>query len=264
VRKEGETWVRISDGTPVTAGRSEKMSKSKKNVIDPEPMVEAYGADAVRLFMLSDSPPERDLEWTDAGIDGAWRYQQRLHRAVVEPARAVAARGTRRPGELGAAVAEIERKVHKTIHFVGDDLEKFQFNRAVARIRELSNALEDLEGDGADAAWVRRFGRETLVKLIGPMMPHLAESLWQALGYDTLLVDQSWPAADPRLIVDDTVTIAVQINGKLRGTVELPRDADKAAAEAAALSQADVAKHIAGRAPKKVIVVPNRIVNVVL
>ena len=264
VRKEGEGWVKADDGSPVTAGRSEKMSKSKKNVVDPEHILETYGADTARLFVLSDSPPDRDLEWTEAGIDGAWRYAQRLHRAVIEPARAVAAKGTRRPAELGAAASEIERKVHKTVHFVGDDLEKFHFNRAVARIRELSNALEDLEGDGADAAWVRRFGWETLVKLIGPMMPHLAESLWQALGHAELLVDQSWPAADPRLIVDDTVTIAVQINGKLRGTVELPRDADKASAEAAALAQADVVKYIAGRAPKKVIVVPNRIVNVVL
>ncbi|MBM3534201.1 MAG: leucine--tRNA ligase [Alphaproteobacteria bacterium] len=264
VMKEGDAWVRIADGTPVTAGRSEKMSKSKKNVVDPQPMIETYGADAVRLFMLSDSPPERDLEWTDAGADGAWRYVNRLYRAIVEPAHAVAAKGARRPAELGAAASEAERKIHKTVHFVGDDLEKFHFNRAVARIRELSNALEDLEGEGADAAWVRRFGWETLVKLIGPMMPHLAESLWEALGYTELLVDQSWPVADPRLIVDDTVTIAVQINGKLRGTVELKRDADKASAEAAALTQADVAKYVAGRAPKKVIVVPNRIVNVVL
>ena len=264
VRKEGDGWVKLDDGSAVTAGRSEKMSKSKKNVVDPDRIIDTYGADTARLFMLSDSPPERDLEWTEAGIDGAWRYSQRLHRAIVEPAVALAAKGTRRPNDLGTAATEIERKIHKTIHFVTDDLEKFHFNRAVARIRELSNALEDLEGEGADAAWVRRFGWETLVKLIGPMMPHLGESLWQALGHAEMLVDQSWPAADPRLIVDDTVTIAVQINGKLRGTVELPRDADKASAEAAALAQADVAKFIDGRTPKKVIVVPNRIVNVVL
>ncbi len=264
VRKEGDRWVKVDDGSPVTAGRSEKMSKSKKNVVDPAHIIDTYGADTARLFMLSDSPPERDLEWTDAGIDGAWRYTQRLHRAIVEPAKTLAAKGTRRPSELGPAATEIERKIHKTIHFVTDDLEKFHFNRAVARIRELSNALEDFDGEGADAAWVRRFGWEALVKLIGPMMPHLGESLWRALGYAELLVDESWPAADPRLIVDETVTIAVQINGKLRGTVELPRDADKSAAEAAALGQADVAKFIAGRAPKKVIVVPNRIVNVVL
>ena len=264
VRKEGDGWVRLEDGSAVVAGRSEKMSKSKKNVVDPDRIIDTYGADTARLFMLSDSPPERDLEWTEAGIDGAWRYAQRLHRDIVEPAKAVAAKGTRRPNDLGDAATEIERKIHKTVHFVTDDLEKFHFNRAVARIRELSNALEDLDGEGTDAAWARRFGWETLVKLIGPMMPHLAESLWQALGHGEMLVDQSWPAADPRLIVDDTVTIAVQINGKLRGTIELPRDADKAAAEAAALAQADVSKFIAGRAPKKVIVVPNRIVNVVL
>ena len=264
VRKEGDRWVRLDDGSAVTAGRSEKMSKSKKNVVDPEHIIETYGADTARLFVLSDSPPERDLEWTDAGIDGAWRYAQRLYRSVVEPERPVAPKGARRPGDLSAAATEIERKVHKTIHFVTDDLEKFHFNRAVARIRELSNALEDLAGDGADVAWARRFGWETLVTLIGPMMPHLAETLWEALGHATMLVDQAWPAADPRLIVDDTVTIAVQINGKLRGTIELKRDADKKDAEIAALAQSDVARFIAGQTPKKVIVVPNRIVNVVL
>jgi leucyl-tRNA synthetase len=264
VRKEGDRWVRLDDGSAVTAGRSEKMSKSKKNVVDPEHIIETYGADTARLFVLSDSPPERDLEWTDAGIDGAWRYAQRLYRSVVEPERLIAPKGARRPGDLSAAATEIERKVHKTIHFVTDDLEKFHFNRAVARIRELSNALEDLAGDGADVAWARRFGWETLVTLIGPMMPHLAETLWEALGHATMLVDQAWPAADPRLIVDDTVTIAVQINGKLRGTIELKRDADKKDAEIAALAQSDVARFIAGQTPKKVIVVPNRIVNVVL
>ncbi|MSP50086.1 MAG: leucine--tRNA ligase [Alphaproteobacteria bacterium] len=264
VRKEGDGWVKVEDGGAVSVGRSEKMSKSKKNVVDPDRIIDTYGADTARLFMLSDSPPERDLEWTEAGIDGAWRYAQRLYRAIAEPGRPLPAKGTRRPTDVGAAAAEIERKIHKTIHFVTDDLERFHFNRAVARIRELSNALEDLAGEGADAAWVRRFGWETLVTLVGPMMPHLAESLWQALGHAELLVDQPWPSADPRLVVDDTVTIAVQINGKLRGTIELPRDADRSATEAAALGQADVAKHVAGRAPKKVIVVPNRIVNVVL
>ncbi len=171
VRKEGESWVRLDDGSPVTAGRSEKMSKSKKNVVDPEHIINTYGADTARLFVLSDSPPERDLEWTEAGIDGAWRYAQRLYRSIAEPERALAAKGAQRPAELGAAAAEVERRIHKTVHFVSEDLEKFHFNRAVARIRELSNALDDLAGDGADASWARRFGWETLVTLIGPMMP---------------------------------------------------------------------------------------------
>jgi leucyl-tRNA synthetase len=268
VRKEGDHWVKVEDGSAVTAGRSEKMSKSKKNVVDPDRIIETYGADTARLFMLSDSPPERDLEWTEAGIEGAWRYAQRLHRAIADPENAAprvfAAKGATRPSEIGAAASEIERRTHKTIHHVTDDLERFHFNRAVARIRELSNALEDFDAAGADAAWARRFGYETLVTLIGPMMPHLAESLWQALGGDGLLVDRPWPVADGRLVIDDTVTVAVQINGKLRGTIDLPRDADKASAEAAALVQPDVMKYMEGRAPKKVIVVPNRIVNVVL
>jgi leucyl-tRNA synthetase len=255
--------VRLEDRSAVEVGRSESMSKSKKNVVDPEQIIETYGADTARLFMLSDSPPERDLEWTDAGIEGAWRYANRLWRMVTAPAGRLAARDAPMP-ELGAAAGELWRLVHKTIAGVTDDLDKFRFNRAVARIRELTNALGEIEGDADDLAWVRRAGLETAAQLIGPMMPHLAEELWQRLGRETLLCDTAWPAADSALLIDDAVTIAVQVNGKLRGTVDMPRDTDRGTAETLALALDGVQRAMDGRSPRKVIVVPNKIVNVVV
>jgi leucyl-tRNA synthetase len=258
---QGQPVVAAS-GQSVTVGRSEKMSKSKKNVVDPEGIIEAYGADTARLFMLSDSPPDRDLDWTDAGIDGAWRYVNRLWRSVATPEKSFVAKGTAKPAGLCAAADKAHRAAHKTIAAVSDDLDKFHFNKAVARIRELSNLLESLE-DGEGSEWVRRFGYETVVRLIGPMMPHLGEELWQALGGDGLLVDAPWPVADPALLGDDNVTVAVQVNGKLRGTVELAVGAERSVAEAAALALPNVAKEIAGRTVRKIVFVPDRIVNVV-
>ena len=270
-RAEGRV-VRLSDGAPVTVGRSEKMSKSRKNVVDPENIIETFGADTARLFMLSDSPPERDLEWTEAGVEGAWRYLNRLWRMVTEPDVPLAPAGTPMPANLAPGLLELRRATHKAIAGVTEDLDRFHFNRAVARIRELTNALGTIEaaaggGAGGDtglaAGAVLREGLEAAVRLIGPMAPHLAEELWQALGHAELLVATPWPEADPALTVDEAVTLAVQVNGKLRGTVDLPRDADRAAAEAAALALPAVAKLLDGKAPRKVIVVPNRIVNVV-
>jgi leucyl-tRNA synthetase len=245
------------------------MSKSRKNVVDPEAIIDTYGADTARLFMLSDSPPDRDLEWTEAGIEGAWRFINRLWRMSTRPALPVADKGTPRPETAGTAVADaettaVEREMHKTIDRVTDDLEKFGFNRAVARIREFTNVLAELTGTDAAAAWIRREGFETIVKLIGPMMPHLGEELWLRLGHDTLLVDAPWPSADPAMLIDETVTVGVQVNGKLRGTIELPKDSGEDDARAAALALPNVTKAIDGKPPRKVIVVPNRIVNVVV
>jgi leucyl-tRNA synthetase len=253
-------------GAAVTVGRSEKMSKSRKNVVDPEAIIATYGADTARLFMLSDSPPDRDLEWTDAGVEGAWRFINRLWRMVFEPGAPVAAKDAPAPDadSLDGKTLETLREMHKTIAGVGDDLEKFGFNRAVARIREFTNTLADLPGADPGAAWARRRGLETLVMLIGPMMPHLAEELWQRLGHETLLVDVPWPEADPAMLVDDTVTVGVQVNGKLRGTVQLGKDCSEEEAGAAALSLDNVTKAMGEKAPRKVIVVPNRIVNVVV
>ncbi len=263
-RGADDEMVRVADGAPVTIGRVEKMSKSRKNTVDPTSIIETYGADTARLFMLSDSPPERDLEWTEAGIEGIWRFINRLWRMMTEPAVALPAPGAAMPERFSEAAAAARRAIHKTIRNVTDDLEKFHFNRAVARIRELTNELSDLEGDGADVAWVMREGFEAVTRLLGPMTPHLAEELWQRLGHAELLVDTPWPEAEAALIVDETVTVAVQVNGKLRGTIVLPRDADSAEAEAAALALPAVARISENRPPRKVIVVPNRVVNVVI
>ncbi|MBV8170020.1 MAG: leucine--tRNA ligase, partial [Alphaproteobacteria bacterium] len=254
--------VRTDTGAPVTVGRSEKMSKSRKNVVDPAAIIESYGADTARWFMLSDSPPERDLEWTEAGVDGAWRFVNRLWRLATEP-RVTLAVGSPRPNALSARADETLRLTHKTIAAVGENLEKFRFNSAVARIYELSNAIAELGPDQPGEAWVYGEALRTLVLLINPMMPHLAEELWATLGQPGIASDQPWPEADAALIVDETVKIAVQVNGKLRGTLDLPRDADNSKAEEAALALPAIAKALEGRPVRKVVVVPNRIINVV-
>ncbi len=263
VRDSDGRFVHAADGFPVTVGRSEKMSKSKKNVVDPEKAVESYGADTARLFVLSDSPPDRDLDWTEAGIEGAWRFVNRLWRLIAEPNRTVAENAAAKPGSFGPEAESTLRLAHKTIAAVTDDLDKFHFNKAIARIRELTNAVDSLE-DSLGAEWVRRFGLETIVRLIGPMTPHLAEELWQALGHQTLLADTLWPEAESAMIVDDMVTLGVQVNGKLRGSVDLPKDCDVDTAREAAIGVPNVIKAIDGKPVRKVIVVPNRIVNVVV
>ena len=255
-------------GSAVTVGRSEKMSKSRKNVVDPESIIETYGADTARLFMLSDSPPDRDLDWTEAGIEGAWRYVNRLWRMVNQaPGGAgtfLAAIGVTRPDALGEHSQAVLKIIHRTIVAVSDDLDKFHFNRAVARIRELTNELEDLSPEEEGADWVMRQGLETAVCLIGPMMPHLAEELWHSLGHQTLLADTPWPEAEADQLVEKNVTVAVQVNGKLRGTLDLPKDSDDQTAETAALALENVSAAIAGKPIRKVIIVPNRIINVVV
>jgi leucyl-tRNA synthetase len=238
------------------------MSKSRKNVVDPAAIIGSYGADTARLFMLSDSPPERDLDWTEAGVDGAFRFLNRLWRMASEPHLPLAPADSR-PNELSARADETLRLVHKTIAAVTDDLEKFRFNTAVAWIRKLSNALIELSADGKGEAWVYGHALLALVKLIGPMVPHIAEELWASLAQPGLLCEQPWPVADAALVIDETVTIAVQVSGKLRGTLDLPRDIDNQSAEAAALAMPAVLKALAGRPVRKVVVVPNRIINVV-
>jgi leucyl-tRNA synthetase len=259
---EGGTIIDAA-GRPVTAGRHEKMSKSKKNVVGLERIVETYGADTARLYLLSDSPPERDLEWTETGIEGIWRYVNRLWRMATEPEAALPAPGAAIPADLSPALTALRRQTHKTIAAVTDDLDKFRFNRAVARIRELTNALDDLPAKDPGAGAVLREGLETTALLLGPMMPHLAEELWQTLGHRDWIADARWPIADPVLARDDQVTIAVQVNGKLRATLDLPRDTEKGAIERAALDLPQITRLLEGKPPKKIVVVPNRIVNLV-
>jgi leucyl-tRNA synthetase len=265
-RDAAGNWVTVQGQLPVTAGRVEKMSKSKRNTVDPTTIIEGYGADTARLFMLSDSPPERDLEWTDAGVDGAWRYINRLWRLVEERSPALPPPGAATPaGELGEKAAALRRQVHKTIASVTGELERLHFNKAVALLRELSNALEAFQPDGPAEQALTREALEALVVMLGPMVPHLAEELWRLLGHeDRLLVDTAWPVADPAWLAADTVTIAVQVNGKRRAEIELPRGCGKEEAEAAALADAVVQRAMEGKTPRRVVVVPDKIVNVVV
>ncbi len=249
---------RLSDGTTVAVGRSEKMSKSKKNVVDPEEIIDRYGADVARLFMLSDSPPARDLDWTEAGVEGAWRYLNRLWRLVDE------APDSPESAETGPEAEALRNFTHKTIDAITGDLERFHFNRAVARIRELTNALADALPAATPAmAAAYREGIETAICLIAPMTPHLAESCWQRLGGHGLLADQPWPTADPARLIEDIVVLPVQVNGKLRGQLEIARGLESADVEAAALALASVQRQLEGRPPRRVVVVPDKIVNVV-
>ncbi|HET8727910.1 MAG TPA: leucine--tRNA ligase [Alphaproteobacteria bacterium] len=263
--RDGQAF-RLSDGAPVSRGRLEKMSKSKKNVVGLEKVVESYGADTARLLLLSDSPPERDLEWTDAGIEGAWRYVNRLWRLVDDLRGDLPALGTPAPSGIDGGALALRKATHKTIAAVTDDLENFRLNKAVASVRQLTNTVADAVGSGnppPPLAWALREALEAAVLLAAPMMPHVAEELWQALGHDKLVAETTWPAADPALVVDDSVTVAVQVNGKLRATLKLPRDAAREAAEQAALGDPNVARALEGLTVRKVIVVPNRVVNVV-
>jgi leucyl-tRNA synthetase len=257
-------WRLIGDGREVTVGRSEKMSKSKRNTVDPTATIEAYGADTARLFMLSDSPPDRDLEWTEAGIDGAWRYLNRLWRLFETNRDRLAPRGTAYPNQLSPEAVELQRAIHRTIAGVGEELERFHFNKAVALIRELSNRFETLDPGDPAAPVLLRQGLETLVLLFGPMVPHLAEELWQRLGHRGLLAEAPWPEADPAFLVEDQVTVAVQVNGRLRATIQLPKGADRAALEAGALAEPNVTRAIGDRPVRRVIVVPDKVVNVVV
>jgi leucyl-tRNA synthetase len=260
-QRDGQ-WVKIEDGSPVTMGATIKMSKSKKNVIDPQDIIDTYGADAARLFILSDSPPERDLEWSTAGIEGSWRFINKLYRALYESLDVVKSADTK-AAQYNDAAMELRRITHRTIDGVGKDIDAFHMNKAVARIRELANAVMDFKANDASDLAALREAWEALIILINPMAPHLAEELWAMLGHETILADTSWPQADDSLLTNDTVKIAVQVNGKLRATIQLPAGIDKSEAEKIALEQDNVQRALEGLSVRKVIVVPDKIVNVV-
>ena len=246
-----------SHAGPVSRGRIEKMSKSRRNTVDPEPIVDQYGADAVRWFMLSDSPPERDLEWSEAGIQGAWRFVQRLWRLAAEEADRGPSSwlgGGDEPGED----RPLTRKLHQSIAAAGANIESLSFNKAVANLYELATAIEK-----APVSPARSQAVETMVRLAAPMVPHLAEQAWAAMGREGLIADAPWPEADPALLVEDEVTIAVQVNGKLRDTLTAPKGSGREALEALALGSDKIARQLEGKAPRKVIVVPDRLVNIV-
>ncbi|MFC3439848.1 leucine--tRNA ligase [Sphingobium rhizovicinum] len=238
----------IADNAPVEVGRVIKMSKSKKNVVDPDDIIGQYGADAVRWFMLSDSPPERDLPWTEAGIEGSWRFVNRVWRLF---------------GEADASAEgqdkALDRKLHQTVDGVARDIEGLGFNKAVAKIYELVNAIEKAKPSASRTAAIRG-----LALLVAPMTPHLAEEGWAEMGGEGLIANAAWPVVDPALLVDDEVTIACQVMGKLRDTITVPKGTPKDELEKLALAAPNVIRTLDGATPKKVIVVPDRLVNLVI
>ena len=250
VERGGEAATLKADGHPVEIGRVIKMSKSKKNVVDPDDIIATYGADAVRWFMLSDSPPERDLPWSEAGIEGCARFVQRLWRLFGQ----IGAGGA---GADAQADAALDRKVHQTVAAVATDIEALSFNKAVARIYELTGATEKAPLSASRSNAIRQ-----LILLVAPMMPHLAEQAWSRLGLG-LIADAAWPTVDPAMLIDDEVTIAIQVLGKLRDTVTVPKGLAREELEALALASEKVQRALDGKAVKKVIVVPDRLVNLV-
>ncbi|KQN92027.1 leucine--tRNA ligase [Sphingomonas sp. Leaf67] len=236
--------IETATGDAITVGRIEKMSKSKKNTVDPEPILDRYGADAARWFMLSDSPPERDLPWSEAGIEGAERFVKRVWKLVAAHVAG------------GNSPESLTRVVHRTIAGVADDITALQFNKAVAKLYTLLGEAEKAKGmSDADM--------DALLLLVSPMIPHLAEEAWSQLGRSGLIADAPWPMVDPAMLVEAEATIAVQVNGKLRDTIVLPKGAAKEDAEAAALASEKIVRALDGKAPRKVIVVPDRLVNIV-
>ncbi|MFK7843356.1 MAG: class I tRNA ligase family protein, partial [Sphingorhabdus sp.] len=251
VEKNGADWAVISDGSPVTTGRVEKMSKSKKNVVDPDPIIEQYGADAVRFFMLSDSPPERDLPWSEAGIEGSWRFMNRLWRMFIS----VTDNDDTPSGEDIA----LRRKLHQTVAGVAEDVEALSFNKAVAKIFELVNLIEKSQ-PSAD----RTLAIKALARIVAPMVPHIAEEAWALFGESDLIANAPWPEVDESLLVEDEVTIAVQVRGKLRDTLTAAKGSSKEHLEELALASEKVQRSLDGADIKKVIVVPDRLVNIVI
>jgi leucyl-tRNA synthetase len=257
-KRGGKVFLRGTN-VEVTVGASEAMSKSKKNVIAPEVIADLYGADTIRWFMLSDTPPERDIEWTAEGAEGCWRFVQRIYRMVNEVTDLAAPRT--RIVETSESDVALRTATHRAIQMVTDDLQALRFNRAVAQIYTLANAI----GAGATASpAVRREALETIVLLSAPMMPHLAETCWEALGHRNMVVETPWPKAEVRFLRSDTVTIAVQINGKRRGEVTVGAKDGQEIVQKAALSLDPVKRALDGKPPKRVIVVPGRIVNIVV
>ncbi len=247
IDRTGDGATLKADGQPVSIGKVIKMSKSKKNVVDPEDIIRDYGADAVRWFMLSDSPPERDLPWSEAGIEGCGRFVQRLWRLF----------GQFDPAAAGGDKA-LTRKTHQTVAAVSEDIEALAFNKAVARIYELTSAVEKAQPSASRNEAIR-----TILLLVSPMMPHLAEEGWEALEGGSLVAEAAWPEVDPAMLVEDEVTIAVQVKGKLRDTLTVAKGLPKEELEALALASEKVQRSIDGAEVRKVIVVPDRLVNIV-
>ncbi len=271
VEKDGarRAFDKVTD-EPIDIGPIEKMSKSRRNTVDPSNIIAQYGADTARWFVLSDSPPERDVIWTAAGAEGAHRFIQRVWRLVGEAVRDPSwpPASTPMPNSVSPAAIALRQTAHRTLHVVGDHFAGLRFNVAVAKIYELVNAVSAADPRARQAdpslAWAHREALEFVVQIMAPMVPHLAESCWRALGHSDLLAMRAWPRAEPALLVEHTIVLPIQINGKKRSEIEVAADASNADVEAAALAQDAVQKALDGKPPRKIIVVPGRIVNVVV
>ncbi|HLL26374.1 MAG TPA: leucine--tRNA ligase [Xanthobacteraceae bacterium] len=268
----GERRATLSaTGEKLEIGAIEKMSKSKRNTVDPDDILSTFGADTARWFMLSDSPPDRDVIWTEEGVQGAYRFVQRLWRLTNELAGLAAPANAARPPAFSPAAEGVRKAAHGALAHVSEDIERLRFNRCVAHIYELANALTAAINDAAaagkkisaDLAYAFREAGDILIRLAAPMMPHLAEECWAALAHKTLIAEEPWPVLERALLIEETITLPVQVNGKKRADVTVARNAADKEVEAAVLALEPVRRALEGRAPKKVIVVPQRIVNVV-
>jgi leucyl-tRNA synthetase len=247
------------------------MSKSKRNTVDPDDILSTYGADTARWFMLSDSPPDRDVIWTEDGVQGAYRFVQRLWRLTNDLAELAAPVNAARPSSFSPAAEGVRKAAHGALAHVSEDIGRLRFNRSVAHIYELANTLtastNSLRAGGAkisaDLAYAVREAGDILIRITAPMMPHLAEECWRALGHKTLAAEEPWPVLERALLVEEMITLPVQVNGKKRADVTVARDAADKEVEAAVLALEPVQRALEGRTPKRVIVVPQRIVNVV-
>ena len=245
------TIVVAATGEKVTVIPSAKMSKSKNNVVDPVNIIDAFGADTARWFVLSDSPPERDVEWTAAGAEASAKHLARVHATAVKISEMDDADGND---------DDLLRAMHKAIHDVTMGVESFGFNAAIAKLYAYQNAVSKSKAGGK----AQKLAMRTMAQLMSPMTPHLSEEIWSMLGGEGLVAQAPWPKADEAMLVDDIVTMPIQINGKRRAEISVPKDMDKDEVEKLALSQDAVIRVLDGSTPKKVIVVPGRIVNVVV
>ena len=266
VGSEKDGWKCPQCGRPVEKGRVEKMSKSKKNIIDPEDLVNLYGADTARLFTLFAAPPEKDLEWSDQGVEGAYRFLSRLWRFVYQQRAiwsSIANNGV--PGELTPELRELRRMIHRTIKKVTDDIDgRFHFNTAIAAIMELFNALSAVVSGSESAKTVVKEGVETIIALLTPFVPHVAHELWQQLGHNDGSLETAWPVYSENALVEEQLLIVVQVNGKIRGKITVPAEVTQEYIERNALADPKVIGFIEGRTVRRVVYVPRRLVNIVV
>jgi leucyl-tRNA synthetase len=248
----------------VIIGGTEKMAKSKNNGVDPQAIIDEFGADTARLFMMFASPPEQSLEWSDAGVEGAFRFLKRVWKAAHDHvAQGVVARY--KDGELSAAAKALRLQLHQTIQKVDDDMGRRKtFNTAIAANMELLNALAKFDERTPTARSVVQEALEAITLMLNPIVPHVCQTLWSELRPGTDMLNQAFPAADPSALVQDEIDLVIQVNGKLRGNITVAKSADKATLEKLALAHPAIEKHLAGAPPKKIVVVPGRLINVVV